>query len=228
MTLKKNDIDGNSGIIKSLENKPNLLVSFGGIRQGLGVPTFEFFNSLSGINCDKVFIRDFNQAWYQLGVDDQINSWYELKNILEKLIKENKYKNVLFLGNSMGGYAAMMFGTMLNINQVVAFAPQTFINNNKRLLYFDFRWKKQLKNIHKSSKKSNFVLNLKTHFKKIEYSTSIDIYFSDAHRLDKIHANYLSKTKNVVLHPLREGGHAVVKKLRDNGDLIKIIKETFN
>ncbi len=228
MTLKRNDIEGDSGILMSLENKPNLLVSFGGIRQGIGIPTFEFFNSLSDINCDKVFIRDFNQAWYQLGVDDEINSWNELKNILEKLIEDNKYKNVLFLGNSMGGYAAMMFGTMLQVNQVVAFAPQTFINKSKRLLHLDFRWEKQIRSVHQSAKKSGFILNLKSHLKNLKSSTLIDIYFSDIHRLDRIHANQLSKSKNVTLHPLKEGGHAVVKGLRDSGALKKIIKDTFS
>lgn len=227
MTLRKNEFDSKSGILMSLENKPNLLVSFGGIRQGLGIPTFEFFNSLSNINCDKVFIRDFNQAWYQLGVDDEINSWNRLKEILDKIIVDNGYNKVLFLGNSMGGYGAMMFGTMLNVNHIVAFAPQTFINRKKRFIHLDFRWRKQMKRIHKNKRIAEFVLNIKSHLDKVEYSSQIDIYYSDSHRLDKSHAKQLSDSNNVILHPFKDGGHAIVKTLRDNGELMKIIKDTF-
>jgi esterase/lipase len=35
------------------------------------------------------------------------------------------YKNVIFLGTSSGGYAAILFGSLLNVNSVVAFTPQT-------------------------------------------------------------------------------------------------------
>ena len=33
-----------NGILEDLNGYKNLLISFGGIRQGLGIPVFEFFN----------------------------------------------------------------------------------------------------------------------------------------------------------------------------------------
>ena len=36
------------------------------------------------------------------------------------------YSNVIFLGVSSGGYAAILFGSLLNVKSVLAFIPQTF------------------------------------------------------------------------------------------------------
>lgn len=62
-----------SGRLEDFKGNKNLFVSFGSIMQGLGMPVFEFFNSISDITCDKVFLRDFHLAWYQKGVDDELD-----------------------------------------------------------------------------------------------------------------------------------------------------------
>ena len=55
-------------------------MSFGGVNQGLGMPIFEFFNSINDLECDKVFFRDFSQMWYQKGVDEVVNDLLSLKD----------------------------------------------------------------------------------------------------------------------------------------------------
>ena len=54
--------DNKEGILISRAGSRNLLVSFGGINQSLGMPVFEFYNSIKDIDCDKIFLRDFNQS----------------------------------------------------------------------------------------------------------------------------------------------------------------------
>jgi len=55
--LKKIRIDGientQKGYISKFQGHTTLRVSFGGIKQGLGMPVFEFFNSISDIPCNK-------------------------------------------------------------------------------------------------------------------------------------------------------------------------------
>lgn len=41
-----------------------LLVSFGGVAQGIIVPKFEFKRSASGLSAKLLFIRDLSQSWY--------------------------------------------------------------------------------------------------------------------------------------------------------------------
>lgn len=50
------------GVYEDLENRENLLVTFGGVNQGIGIPVFEFMKSTELLKCDKIFFRDFSQA----------------------------------------------------------------------------------------------------------------------------------------------------------------------
>jgi len=173
-----------------------------------------------------VFIRDFNQAWYQKGIDNDINTLEKTALYIEKLLLTQQYNRVCFLGNSMGGYAAILFGLKFNIDKVISFAPQTFINRFNRIFYLDFRWRKQISNIYKQKKKG--IYDLKTIFKLYKNSTTkVEIIYSTKHRLDKIHAERLKKYNQVHLVPMAKGGHAIVKSIRDNDGLLKLIKSSF-
>ena len=52
---------------------------------------------------------------------------------------------------------------------------------------------------------------------------NVQIIYGYNHNLDKIHAERM-KNKNVIITG-KFGGHGVVKKLRDNGMLVKIIND---
>jgi esterase/lipase len=224
--MNKTDINNQDGIFEDYSNNNFLLVAFGGIRQGLGIPVFEFFNSLRDIPCDKIFFRDFNQSWYQNGVDERLNSVEKIVYHLKTVIEDKKYKKVCFIGNSMGGYGAILFGTLLNVDKIYAFAPQSFIDKKNRLINLDFRWKKQISQIVRN--KNNVFLDLNKHLKELQnLKSDIIIYYSKKHRLDSIHANHISKIKNVHLVEYSKGGHDVVKSLRDEGVLNEIIRNAF-
>ncbi|MEQ8925264.1 MAG: alpha/beta hydrolase [Fulvivirga sp.] len=220
-------IENKAPIYEAFNGSSKLLVSFGGIRQGLGIPVFEFFNSLSTVDCDKLFIRDFNQAWYHQGVDSRYSSIDALKDYLAQLIKENEYARVCFIGNSMGGYAAILLGAMLNVNVVLAFAPQTFINKLKRLLHWDHRWPREMKGLHFDKNKNPELFDLKKVLKSIDFKTEIKVYYSNQYRLDKVHAKQLKNFKQVELIGMQEGDHEIVRVLRDSGKLLSIISSSL-
>ena len=227
--LNREEIENsNKGCLTDFGGNKNLLVSFGGIRHGLGMPVFEFFNSISDIQCDKVFFRDFSQAWYQKGVDSELNHIDEIIQYLKKIMNSNRYENVCFLGNSMGGYAAILFGSILNVDTVISFAPQTFINRFTRMINRDNRWNDEIKEVYAFQNKRKAYFDLKTHLKNNNsYKTQINIYYSPNHILDKKHAERLKNQKNVILHALKDGGHEVVKVVRNNGELKSLINSTF-
>ena len=216
------------GILTDLNDHSNLLVSFGGIRQGLGIPVFEFYNSISDINCDKIYFRDFNQSWYQKGVDSELNHITKVTEYLKSIVRSHKYDNICFLGNSMGGYASILFGSTLNVDKVIAFSPQTSISRLYRLLNFDLRWGKQITQVHHFKHKVKAYFDLKKYLKhNSSYQTQIHIYYSLNDKLDKKHAERLGPENNVTLHPIEEGGHAVAKVVRNRGELKSLIKSTF-
>lgn len=218
----------NRGKLTDLKGHKQLLVSFGGIQQALGIPVFEFFNSISDIPCDKVFLRDFHQQWYQKGVDSELDNIDKVIDYLKEIITQNDYNKVCFLGNSMGGYAAILFGSILNVDTVIAFAPQSFIDRFNRLINSDKRWDKQISQVHKDKNKKSKYFDLKKHLSKLKsYKTKINIYYSPNYKLDKKHAERLKTKKNVILHPIQKGGHSIVITARDTGVLSSAIKASF-
>lgn len=222
--LEKTD----KGVLEDFRGSKNLLVSFGGISQGLGIPVFEFFNSISDIQCDKVFLRDYNQAWYQKGIDSDLNHIDKVTDYLQDIIVKNKYDKICFLGNSMGGYAAILFGSIIDVDTVISFAPQTSIDRFYRLVNRDFRWFKQIRRVHASKSKRKDFFDLKKHLEmNNSYNTDINIYYSPTDVLDRKHAERMKAQKNITLHQIDKGGHAVVKVVRDNGELKSLITSTF-
>ncbi|MFT4803167.1 MAG: hypothetical protein ACJA2S_004807 [Cyclobacteriaceae bacterium] len=215
------------GISSDIQNRDTLLVSFGGINQGLGMPVFEFARSIASVECDKLYLRDFAQQWYQKGIDSEIDNIASLINLLKATINERKYKKVCFLGNSMGGYAAILFGTILNVDTIVSFSPQTYIDKWNRFLYWDRRWKQQISEVHKNSMKISEYFDLRSCLSKHTYRTQIDIYYSPKHRLDKTYANRLKNLPNVNLKPIDKGGHAIIKTIRDEGRLLALINNAL-
>lgn len=216
------------GNLFDLQGHKNLLVSFGGMHQGTRKPMFEFYRCLSTIECDKIFLREPNQAWYQKGVDSRIDHIDKLIEYLKKVITDQEYERICFLGNSMGGYAAILFGTLLNIDTVIAFAPQTFIDRINRIKYYDHRWKEEIAAMRLYPLKKTEYFDLKAQLAKVgDFKTSIKVYYDPGDRLDRKHAERLKSFPQVELRPEAEGGHLLVKYIRDKGELNAIIQSSF-
>ena len=105
-----------------------LLVSFSGMAKLFGgIQKFEFVNFLNNNFKDisKHFYIDDHCEIYHKGISGISNNIDETVAYLQNEIKN--YKNVIFFGNSGGGYAAILFGSLLKINTVIAFVPPTIL-----------------------------------------------------------------------------------------------------
>jgi hypothetical protein len=111
-----------------INNSETLIVSFGGrlLKFGMILP-YEFLNFLNKhfVNVDKLFYIDKDQMNYHKGI------YGITRNIDETLLylgeKIKNYKKVVFMGVSAGGYAALLFGSLLNVTTIIAFIPQTIL-----------------------------------------------------------------------------------------------------
>ena len=54
-------------------------------------------------------------------------------------------------------------------------------------------------------------------------STKFHVHFSADGRVDILHAEHLRGCANVTMHQHEKGGHNLVKKLRDSGELKEIL-----
>lgn len=105
-----------------------LLVSFAGhgLKYG-GVPKIEFSNFLKKhfSHIDAQFYVDCNCKCYHNGIQGVTNNIDETVEYLKDKFKN--YERVICLGVSAGGYAAILFGSLLNVDTVIAFIPPTIL-----------------------------------------------------------------------------------------------------
>lgn len=121
-------------------NNNKLIVSFGGNLAFTGTLfKFEFQNFLEENfnDYDRLFYVDRHKRCYHGGIHNISNSIEETKQYLEDKIKN--YEDVTFIGHSSGGYAAILFGSLLNVKRVIAFIPQTFLKSKKRNVDENYR-----------------------------------------------------------------------------------------
>lgn len=88
---------------------------------------FQFRNLLSQVDIKKIFVRDVHDAWYSKGLKNIVDSIEGIAEYLNERIERIKPKKLVTLGSSSGGYAALLFGCLLNADQSIAFSPQTKI-----------------------------------------------------------------------------------------------------
>jgi len=203
-----------------------LIIAFGGIVGGMEIPPFEFFNITSGLCVNKIYLRDLKQSWYHSGLSGVTTNIDETVCFLKKKITACRPSKVVVVGNSMGGYASILFGVLLKADIVHSFSPQSFINKFSRILCWDRRWRAQIAAIYCLGNSRRF-LDLKEILKSTDITGEVHVYYSAKNRLDKKHAERLAFSNKVELHTFVGKDHALVKLLRDSGELENILLKSL-
>jgi len=220
-------------------NSKTLFVSFAGMGQNNSIPTFNFFNFMKQYNdIDKLFLRctgPYNGKvlccrYYLLGFRHNTKSLEESIQFLKKLITHKKYNKIIFTGCSAGGFAAILFSELLNIeiNKIIVFNPQTVIDYSKRLLLGDkyncpenaaYLTNKRIKT--DLYKKSLDLLNF------YPFKNNIEIHYNLSNdSIDKNHATRLV-SKNCNLKEYHSKTHFLALELRNSGILKNILDTEF-
>lgn len=92
------------------------------MNQRLSMPVTELVNSLAKHGQQVYFLRDFKQCWYQSGLLGLTLNVEDTAEFILGLLGSD-VENARFCGTSSGGYAAILFGVMLQVKSVIAFAP---------------------------------------------------------------------------------------------------------
>ena len=196
---------------------------FGGIAAEIGMPPFEFYNASRILTENKIFLRDFTQSWYQNGLPDLGRDVFELAEYLAQKIRQVNPVDVYFVGNSMGGFAAILFATLIGSGTAIAFAPQTYISPIAKLRHLDLRWPKQIVTTYFTTLAKRHVWDLKALLSANQNKAKIEIHVSTKDRLDLLHARRLRGVTRLTIHEYDVGGHALVRHLRDEGRLSGIL-----
>lgn len=186
------------------------LLSFAGMRQVIGVPRAEFFKTLSGSDrYNIIFLKDFNQAWYQCGLFGISDNVDDTVGYLKSIIPPST-KRLITLGSSSGGFAAILYGSLLGAEKTISFAPQTFLNEEVF---------KRFKNV--DSKKECIVNAPYKDLNRLrgDGGTIHHVYVGKNNKYDQIHIDNIKDNKRFIIHWLDTSSHNVAKFMKENGTL---------
>lgn len=205
-----------------------LLVLFGGIAGGVSMPVFEFFRVASTIPVKKAFLRDPRRGWYQLGIPGVGGSAGAVKSLLDEIIDQSGAGRVVMVGASAGGFAALLFGALCGADEVIAFSPQTFVDAENRIAHGDTRWEEQIAALHAAMCGRNAALDLLDALPESAPVTRFQVHVSCDDALDIVHAERVASRPGVEVIAHEQGGHRLVKTLRDRGQLEPILRAALS
>jgi len=193
-----------TSLILQTGHSDTLVVSFAGHDLLFGrIPRFEFFNFFEKhfTQVDRHFYVDMAKASYHKGITGITTTIDETVTYLKEQIAP--YKNVVFLGVSSGGYAAILFGSLLCVTSVLAFIPQTHLR--ERVVNETYR------------DIAPYINDTTKYYLYGEESTPNE---KSAHHIS--HCDRIAQHSNVTV--VRQ--HTFnLKKMRDNGELYHILSE---
>ncbi|HTA35271.1 MAG TPA: hypothetical protein VK761_01045 [Solirubrobacteraceae bacterium] len=205
-----------------------LLVAFGGLQGELGMPVFEFFKSTRDIPVKRLFVRDLRQSWYHGGLAGEDATLDDATDSLRELVAREHVDRLVTVGNSAGGYAALVFGTLLGAETVLSFSPQTVLDLEQRRAMKDGRWEKQLRPLVEVDALDARWTDLRDALPQARNAfTRYEIFFDETHRLDRLHAERLVGIDGVRLYRFGRGGHMVSLSLRRSGGLERLLRRAL-
>ncbi len=208
-------------MVNIVEDSKQLYFIFGGIAAGMGIPPFEFSKASNILGENRIFVRDLKQNWYNTGLPNISSNIDQTRSYLESLIEEHSPESVIMIGNSMGGFAALLFSSMIKNTRAIAFAPQTFISPRKRFFAKDYRWLKEIAKTYLMCWNKKKVWDLSSLSPVKGWQATVLV--SSTCELDMAHARNVQNMKGVDVVEFDFGGHSLVKSLRDRGELAKYL-----
>ena len=143
---------------------------------------FEWYNSRINKASKHIFVRDIFKQWYLMGINAKIDTPEKLTDFLRK---ETEGYNIITIGSSAGGYAAILYGSLLNAKYVIAF------NSQFELLSLLKRSSKEKNPIVFKMKNEKFIFYDITKF--ININTKIFYFYSKASQWDKEENIYIGR-----------------------------------
>jgi hypothetical protein len=202
-----------------------LIIIFGGLTFGNNI--FEFLKTLSNFNVNKIYIKDATNNWYLTGVKGVGSTPQEISEFLAEIISQNKHiKKVYTLGISAGGFAAILFGYLLQCNSILSICPQTILSQNmldsvehpESLHKNIFRTLNIIQDKYQSFELMNIIKN--------NYETKCNLLYPYYNETDRAHANNLINIPGLTIIPLASEEHSLGKEIK-NKNLLNLLISNF-
>jgi SAM-dependent methyltransferase len=201
-----------------------LLIVFGGVTGWLEVPRFDFLRVVRGIPVKWIVVRDLQQAWYHRGIPGHGATIAETADALSSLIARHDVERVVTMGASAGGYAALLFGALLDAEQALCFAPQTVLDLDVLARMGDHRWERHLASLAAEDALDEQWTDLLGVLGSAPAATRCHVYFDDSFHPDRAHAERLRALECVRLYRFGAGRHQIGRLLAKTGVLAPLLR----
>jgi hypothetical protein len=223
--------DPRAGVLAELDSpSPVLAIAFGGMLMRVdGMPPFEFLRVLSDAAPTKrLFLRDHSQAYYHRGVRGLGEDIAGVETGLREVVAETQPSRVVMMGGSGGGYAALLFGRLLGVDEVHAFAPTTFLRADLRARCGDDRFQERWNALMASGCYQPRYGDLRELFQETpDCGTRFVVHYPADYDVDVFHAEWIAPEPGVVLRPHDATDHRVVRHLREAGELQQLLRNAL-
>lgn len=205
------------------------IIAFGSMYHKGPVPPFEWRGVLRDISANKLYVRDLRQCWYQHGLEGLGDDPQAASAAVARLLAAHGPQHSIAVGESMGGYAAILFGSLLGSVEVHAFAPQTFLPGRKgRIFWQTVRrryWRALISQarLQLDLRIDQRYFDLRPLILDTEAKTTYHVYYCADNPRDVQHAAFIGDLSPVQLHRRESGGHHISKIMRDSGELTVLI-----
>lgn len=216
--------DDRLGVVAAVDGGRPLLIAFGGRALKLGMPPFEFVRLTRDIPADVVFVRDLSQSFYHRGIPELGRTFPEIAGSLSEWVASSPRS--VFVGNSAGGYAALILGSLCGATRVLAFSPLTFLDRFRRIVHHDHRRRSTIDAINRGPECQRSYLDARP-IVAAHPAVRTDIHFASQNRVDRTHGRRMGRLQNVQLHPYQGRDHNVIVTMRDSGKLRSELESTL-
>jgi len=107
-------------LYETVPDSRRLVIMFSSV----GAKRFNGYKTLHGIPVNRLFVRDPALSWYNGPVAGWWNNADGLLERLRSVTNQFDPANIVCMGGSMGGYGALLFGSLLQVGAIAAFSPQ--------------------------------------------------------------------------------------------------------
>lgn len=197
--------------LRLLDRPAPLVLAFAGMGG-----KFQFQGVLEDMPYHCIFLRDPHLCWYHKGMRGLGKDVDSSVKGLERLIKDIQKTGLYTMGPSAGGYAAILFGSLLKADAILSFSPQVFLNRANRMRYKDNSRAGHIRKLPPNGKYHDLArLN----------TPPLYFIYGKQDATDILHARHMrAKITELIV---RDAGHHAVKGMRDDGSLEVLFKRVI-
>jgi hypothetical protein len=200
------------------------LVTFGSFTNpGRTEPSYAFMNTVLRMKrtrkavFDAYYFKAKRNDWYFSGAEGFRNAQSTCGHLSDLM---GRYERTIFLGNSMGAYAALTFGLRSGADAILAFGPQTRFDESFCRRIGERRWQLEFAKMRESCEVERVSVRASW---PLHRSANAVIFVGAACAQDVAYAAELAGMPGAHIRSIEGSGHDLVHDLRASGALEQAI-----